>query len=98
MMTWEDGSRRSSGNVFDILYVKPAPVVPREPTKEEIQAQKNREATSRRYYRLKAAAKAVPLYGLSNKKAPKNSAPNFNVPIATQADDAKTRRIKRGAL
>jgi len=105
----EARAMRANGTAFEILYVKPAPCVPREPTKEEIQAQKNRDATRARYYRLRAAAavdaakaaKDMQIYGLSRKPTKvlqDITANKFNTPIPTAADADKTRRIQRGVM
>jgi hypothetical protein len=63
------------------------PPPPREPTKEEIAAQRNRDNVKANYHARKARDARLQL----------NSQPCFNVAIATRADADKTSRI-RGKL
>lgn len=92
---------RAKGTAFAILYEpKRYPPAPRPPTKEEIAKQRNLDAAKARYHANKVKTEAVPLHSLSRKAKAKanvlrdNTRSTFCTPITTQADAAKTVRIR----
>ena len=94
-------AQRASGTAFAIIYEpKRYPPPPRDLTKEELAAQRNRDNAKMRYYRKKpsqAQQSAISLETPAERMeryARGKHAPNFNTPIATQADSLRTAAIK----
>lgn len=84
-LTWRDGTPRSMGGPFDILYEPkryPAPPAPQ--TEKEIAEQRNRDSAQRRYYRLKASRN--------------NAVSQFCLPITTPEQSRRTQAIGGKAL
>lgn len=103
--TWEDGTPRSMGGPFDVLYSMPAPKP--ELTLGELYAQRNREASQARRDARKARLPTVQLHSLSGKAKAKtrttkvlrnNVGSAFCYLIGTQADAGKTARIQGRSL
>ena len=100
--TWEDGTPRSMGGPFDVLY-ETRSAFPAELTLGELYAQRNREASQARRDARKARLATVQLHSLSGKSKAKaqtakvlrnNVGSAFCYPIGTQADAGKTMRIQ----
>ena len=81
--TWPDGTPRSAGNAFDVLYTGRC-TGPKVPTKEDIARERNRANTAK--HNAVRAAKARILRDNHNH--------SFAVSLPSQADRDKTARIQ----
>ena len=84
-LTWRDGTPRSIGGPFDVLYEpKRYSVPPKALTRAEATAQRNREGATARSRRLSAMRKALK----------DNSSNPFCPPITTPKQSLRTQSIK----
>ena len=82
--TWPNGTPRSTGNAFDVLYTgRTVPIVAL--TKADILAERKRQIDRKEYQARKAKRSCI----LRN-----NENHSFCTPLPTAADKAKTARIQ----